>query len=87
MPKNTIDTTNFKKVDVRKPTKEPVAAHIASLPFRDANHHSPIKAPKKGPQINPNGTGTIKPTTRPILVPHTPYLEPPKTFVPFAGIQ
>ena len=56
MPKNTIDTTNFKKVEVRKPTNEPVAAHIASLPFLEANHHSPIKAPKKGPQINPNGT-------------------------------
>jgi len=87
MPKNTIETTSFKKVEVRKPTNEPVAAHIASLPFREANHHSPIKAPKKGPQIKPNGTGTIKPTTSPILVPHTPYFEPPKALVPFAGIQ
>ena len=87
MPKNTIDTTNFRKVDVKKPTKEPVAAHIASFPFREANHHSPIKAPKKGPQIKPKGKGTINPTTRPILVPQTPYFEPPKALVPFAGIQ
>lgn len=87
IPKKTIDTTDFKKVEVKKPTKEPVAAHIASFPFRAANHHSPKKAPTKGPQINPKGIGTISPTTRPILVPQTPNFEPPKALVPFAGIQ
>lgn len=87
MPKNTMETTIFKKVDVRKPTKEPVAARIASSPLRWANHHSPIKAPRKGPQIKPKGIGTINPMTRPRLVPHTPNLEPPKALVPFAGIQ
>jgi len=87
IPKNTMDTMSLRNVEVKKPTNEPVAAHIASLPFRAANHHSPKKAPKKGPQIKPRGTGTTKPTTKPIFVPHTPYFDPPNAFVPFAGIQ
>ena len=63
---------------------EPKAAFRAPLEFV-LFRYSPMNAPRKGPMMMPKGTGEITPKMKPIEVPITPYLLPPKCFVPIAG--
>lgn len=81
-----IPSTTFKKVEAKNPIKEPIAAFNARETSRLSNINSPIKAPRNGPKIKPNGMGAMIPMIRPILVPQMPYLLPPKRLVHCAGM-
>ena len=80
-------TTNFKKVPVKNPIKEPNAALVAVF-LSALFMSSPTKAPTKGQIIIPKGPkiGKNKATNKPIIVPNIPALVPPNFLVPTAGI-
>ena len=86
IPKYTTETINFIKEDAKKPRNDPKAALIAWLLLL-LFINSPANAPKKGPINIPNGIGDITPIMSPIVVPITPYLDPPNFFVPIAGMK
>ena len=84
IPVNTTQTVNLRKVEAKNPINEPKAAFPAFFTSLWSLISSPIKAPKNGPKIIPNGPKKI-PKTSPIIEPFTPYLLPPNFFVPREG--
>lgn len=88
MPAKTMETTNFKKVPVMNPRKDPKAAFNAVL-LSALLITSPTKAPINGQIIMPNNPkiGKIKEIMSPTVVPIIPALLPPKRFVPAIGIM
>lgn len=80
-------TTNFSKVEVKKPINEPKEAFKARFGLELSQIISPINAPINGPIIIPKGGKNTIPNTNPIVVPATPQLEPPNFLVPIAGIR
>lgn len=88
IPAKTMATTNFKKVPVMKPKKEPKAAFSAVL-LSALLMISPTKAPIKGQIIMPNKPkiGKIKEIISPTVVPIIPVLLPPNRLVPAMGMM
>lgn len=76
----TKEATILSKVPPKKPITAPVPEWTASLIFFPTIS-SPIKAPAKGPIINPQGTKKT-PVTAPIKAPIKPNFEAPNFFEP-----
>ena len=77
---------NFKKIPVKKPIRDPMAAFKAWR-FEVLLSSSPENAPIKGPITIPKGPIKIKPIIRPIVDPMIPFFDPPNFLVPKAGIM
>ena len=80
----TATATILRPVPNKKPLNAPKAAFRHLLKSEESFISSPTKAPQKGPKIIPQGPMNM-PTTRPIVEPQVPALEPPLFFVIATG--
>lgn len=85
-----VTTIILPKAPAKKPIKLPIADFSATVLLFFA-YFSPRKAPRNGPNSKnnipkPDVKKVIKtPSIRPIVLPFTPYLEPPNFLVPSIG--
>lgn len=79
-----MENTNFSNVPVTKPKKLPKPARSAKLNSFPPSS-SPVTAPIKGPISMPKGPKNSNPKINPIILPQTPFFEPPIFLVPKIG--